>query len=121
MKREPSRENEESQQYTFQSQEQNRRPHHAFGRYASSSSLSQRHGHIEYEEDNEDDSMLSDQESMGLTEDEDLEEDDFDDLHQDVDEDEEEVSFRKRVRGRRLYSQSTSHIMSIENLVGPTL
>ncbi|GJJ72321.1 transcription factor MYB, plant [Entomortierella parvispora] len=121
MKREPSHENEESQPYTFQSQQGNRRPHHAFGRYSPPASMTRRHGHIEYEEEN-DDSMQSDQESMGLTEDEDLEEDDFDDLHQEEGEEEaEEDSFRNRVRGRRLYSQSTSHIMSIENLVGPSL
>ncbi|KAG0056384.1 hypothetical protein BGZ83_005300 [Gryganskiella cystojenkinii] len=71
-------------------------------------------GHIEYDDDEEDSALLSDQESMGLTEDEDLD-DEFDDL--DDDEAEEEREFGSRVRGRRLYTHVAPHAMSIENLV----
>ncbi|KAG0300180.1 hypothetical protein BGZ98_009382 [Dissophora globulifera] len=72
-------------------------------------------GHIEYRDmrhpyDEED--MMSDKESIGLTEDEDLDEEDLD--HDN--EDEEQVGDDKC----RVYGQSTAHVMSIENLVGPS-
>ncbi|KAF9921993.1 hypothetical protein FBU30_007935 [Linnemannia zychae] len=93
------------------------------------------HGHIEYRhhrynnstdnnaEDNED--MLSfDQESIGLTEDEDLDERDLDDLDEEDDKDngdEEEEMIPGKVRsGRRIYTPSNINVMSIENLVGPS-
>ncbi|KAF9541376.1 Myb- protein A [Mortierella hygrophila] len=93
-------------------------------------------GHIEYRQrhynptDEEDEDMLSsDQESIGLTEDEDLDERDLDDLDEDdkdvePDEDEEEeeemASGIVHHPGRRIYSHSSVNVMSIENLVGPS-
>ncbi|KAF9309793.1 Myb- protein A, partial [Linnemannia elongata] len=95
------------------------------------------HGHIEYRQrrynhtDEEDEDMLSsDHESIGLTEDEDLDEKDLDDLDdEDKDDDpndDEEEEEEEMVSGivhhpsRRIYSHASANVMSIENLVGPS-
>ncbi|KAG0042335.1 hypothetical protein BGZ89_006941 [Linnemannia elongata] len=95
------------------------------------------HGHIEYRQrrynhtDEEDEDMLSsDHESIGLTEDEDLDEKDLDDLDEedkdddpndDEEEEEEEmVSGTVHHPSRRIYSHASANVMSIENLVGPS-
>ncbi|KAK5821698.1 hypothetical protein F5H01DRAFT_158796 [Linnemannia elongata] len=95
------------------------------------------HGHIEYRQrrynhtDEEDEDMLSsDHESIGLTEDEDLDEKDLDDLDEedkdgdpndDEEEEEEEmVSGIVHHPSRRIYSHASANVMSIENLVGPS-
>lgn len=74
--------------------------------------------------------LSSDQESIGLTEDEDLDERDLDDPDEedkdddpDEDEDEEEEEMASGIvhhPGRRIYSHSSVNVMSIENLVGPS-
>jgi hypothetical protein len=74
--------------------------------------------------------LSSDQESIGLTEDEDLDErdlddeDDEDDDKDDDDEEEEEMEMASGIvhhhSGRQIYSHSSLNVMSIENLVGPS-
>ncbi|KAF9106559.1 Myb- protein A [Mortierella sp. AM989] len=92
-----------------------------------------RTGHIEYksiqhsyEEEEDDDDMISDKESIGLTEDEDL---DDEDLSQEYDEDDDEDdnndndsdgNARAGGSSNKVFTQSTAHVMSIENLVGPS-
>ncbi|KAF9437007.1 Myb- protein A [Entomortierella beljakovae] len=75
-------------------------------------------GHIEYqdaqssyESEGDDDDMMSDKESIGLTEDEDL---DDEDLYYEDDE------TPRGCNNNKVYHQSTAHVMSIENLVGPS-
>lgn len=74
--------------------------------------------------------LSSDHESIGLTEDEDLDEKDLDDLDEedkdgdpndDEEEEEEEmVSGIVHHPSRRIYSHASANVMSIENLVGPS-
>ncbi|KAG0259695.1 hypothetical protein BGZ95_004609 [Linnemannia exigua] len=97
------------------------------------------YGHIDYrqrrynnrsnDDEVEDEDMLSsDQESIGLTEDEDLDERDLlDDLDEDDKDDEEDEDVKEMTLAsgivhpiRRNYSASSVNVMSIENLVGPS-
>ncbi|KAF9142777.1 Myb- protein A [Linnemannia schmuckeri] len=94
------------------------------------------HSHTEYRQrrynhtDEEDEDMLSsDQESIGLTEDEDLDERDLDDLDaddkddEDDEDEEEEVEMASGIAhrpGRQIYNHSNVNVMSIDNLVGPS-
>ncbi|KAF9908321.1 hypothetical protein EC991_009965 [Linnemannia zychae] len=118
MKREPSQEVENSM--TIGGRFHHHHPNHAHIDYRQ-----RRYNTNNRSTDEEDEDMLSsDQESIGLTEDEDLDEGDLCDLDEDDKEndDEEEMTLASGIAhpGRRIYNSSSVNVMSIENLVGPS-
>ncbi|KAK3844262.1 MAG: hypothetical protein J3R72DRAFT_439274 [Linnemannia gamsii] len=133
MKREPSQETEDS--LVGRRYHHHQHPHHRAHEYGHGHS----HGHIDYrqrrynnrsnDDEEDDENMLSsDQESIGLTEDEDLDERDLlDDLDEDgenheEDDDDDEMTLASGVvhPSRQNYTASNVNVMSIENLVGPS-
>ncbi|KAG0366334.1 hypothetical protein BGZ54_005513 [Gamsiella multidivaricata] len=86
------------------------------------------HGHIEYRNMAQpyDDEDFTDKESIGLTEDEDLDDDDMNINDSDDDDDDDSSADKDDVEevggnNSRIYgNQGTAHIMSIENLIGPS-
>ncbi|KAG0004578.1 hypothetical protein BGZ80_001159 [Entomortierella chlamydospora] len=81
-------------------------------------------GHIEYKniqhsyEDDDDDDIVSDKESIGLIEDKDLNEDL--DQEEENNDSEDENDATRRSGNNKVFTQSAAHVMSIENLVGPS-